>query len=508
MIRFSHPNFHDTAGGKAARFWFLALLVMAISCFWITPRLPMVDLPQHAAQIAGLRDMLTGQFNWNDMVWVDLTTSYLVGYLPATLLALLLPVHAAIAIVLTAAFCAYVWLALIFRRRMKAPAALDPLLLLSFFGNAFQWGNFNFLVALPVCLLFLLTAIDYAQKPGRKTVAHLLAMGTLLYLSHILMFLFGCVLGGLILLAHERRIGRLIRLSLPFVFFLGLVVVYLALNTGHVSAGSGTTFYPWLAKFFLFGIFPFDGDLREPFWPWFLLPFLAPFLAGFRPRLQLNLHLVPLGGLLLIWFLVPSTVYGTHGIFERFAVFTMLFYTAIFAAPKRGISPAEARIGFIFTLLTCASYFTVLNTRIYETRAENQSFEEVLAVLEPGQRLLNLTVTQESPAMHQTQTYLNWALWYQAEKRGWVDFNFASYHPQIIKFQPKSRPPVNEDMYFHASIFNWKMLKGDRYRYILVRAVEGVPATLLQQITGNGECRVSQTFAHAPYYLFTNEGCP
>ena len=63
---------------------------------------------------------------------------------------------------------------------------------------------------------------------------------------------------------------------------------------------------------------------------------------------------------------------------------------------------------------------------------EAAGFEEVLAATGPGHRALGLILEPESAATSNSYAYQHFPLWYQAKKRGFVDFNFANYLPQII----------------------------------------------------------------------------
>ena len=43
---------------------FLATVIIAGATFWLVPRLPMTDLPQHAGQVAAWHDLLLGTSKW------------------------------------------------------------------------------------------------------------------------------------------------------------------------------------------------------------------------------------------------------------------------------------------------------------------------------------------------------------------------------------------------------------------------------------------------------------
>ena len=69
-----------TTGVDAERTLLLLVVILAGTTFWFAPRLPMVDLPQHAAQVAVWHDLLTGTSKWDALLHVNYFTPYLVGY--------------------------------------------------------------------------------------------------------------------------------------------------------------------------------------------------------------------------------------------------------------------------------------------------------------------------------------------------------------------------------------------------------------------------------------------
>ena len=59
---------------------------------------------------------------------------------------------------------------------------------------------------------------------------------------------------------------------------------------------------------------------------------------------------------------------------------------------------------------------------------------------------------------------------YQAEKRGFLDFNFANYLPQIVRYRSERMPPVATRSAFRlARNFDWTRDDAALYRYFFVR---------------------------------------
>jgi hypothetical protein len=75
---------------------------------WLAQWPPMADMPQHAAQVALLHDLLTGQSPWASEFRINLLTPYLIGYGLALPLSFIFSATTAVKIVLTGAFLAFV----------------------------------------------------------------------------------------------------------------------------------------------------------------------------------------------------------------------------------------------------------------------------------------------------------------------------------------------------------------------------------------------------------------
>ena len=74
-------------------------LVLMIAPLWFGQYLPMVDLPQHAAQIAALKQIWAGNPLFTDVFEINWFTPYLLGYMALYVLSLAMPITVATKIV-------------------------------------------------------------------------------------------------------------------------------------------------------------------------------------------------------------------------------------------------------------------------------------------------------------------------------------------------------------------------------------------------------------------------
>ena len=88
-------------GERLLRFLFMFTALCGALIFWLARHPPMIDLPQHAAQVTLLRDMLLGQSPWADLFRINPFTPYIIGYGLALPLSLIMPIAAAMKLLLS-----------------------------------------------------------------------------------------------------------------------------------------------------------------------------------------------------------------------------------------------------------------------------------------------------------------------------------------------------------------------------------------------------------------------
>ena len=169
---------------RIERLLFAATIVFAAGLVWLAPRLPMVDLPQHAAQVTLWRDLILGRSPWSDLVRINLMTPYLIGYAFTLPFSIVLPIEDAIRLVLSLTFAGYMAACIALRRSFGGDPRLDWLFFFGFYGFAWQFGFLTFLVAAPVALFFVLVSDRFARSPTIRGACGVFAVGIALLFSH------------------------------------------------------------------------------------------------------------------------------------------------------------------------------------------------------------------------------------------------------------------------------------------------------------------------------------
>ncbi len=85
----------------------------------------------------------------------------------------------------------------------------------------------------------------------------------------------------------------------------------------------------------------------------------------------------------------------------------------------------------------------------------------------PEKKLLTLIFDPTGYTLTTPYTYVHFGSWYQAQKKGWSDFNFAWFHPQIVRYKPETAPKLIKPG------FEWEPAKAidscQEYDLILIR---------------------------------------
>jgi hypothetical protein len=487
------------------------LFAIGLTAIWIAPRPEMTDLPQHAGQLGLLHDLALGRSPWAGEVHVNLATPYLIGYGLAFPLTFVMSAAAALKTVLSAAYAGFIAVCIGIRRELGASRKLDAYYAFSFFGFAYAWGMYTFLVAAPVGLAFIWLCIRYARHGLARQGLGVAALGLVLLFAHGLVFLFACGLGALLVLVRAPGLRQLVIRSWPLWLLLAACAALFLLTGERENAvnrdfGARLIMGSWWAHVRAILLAAFDAPHSN--WPAVCFPVFAglPLLAGYRPDWRAREAVVIAAGALAAVAFAPHYAWSTSFLYPRFALFLAPAYAWLLRErpPEPGslASRLQPRLG-LFAGLACAALLVQHARLAAEFGREQRDFEPILAATEPGQRALALIFDSSSEVDGNRDAYLHYVLWYQAELHGFVDFNFATFHPQIARFRPGHFPPVGDYLAKYPRRFAWRANGGDRYRYFFVRSAGAPPAGLF----AGAPCAPVQIASAGKWRLYERRGC-
>jgi hypothetical protein len=494
---------------------YAAFVAWGVAIFWLAPHPPMVDLPQHAAQIALLKGLVSQNSPWTNLFTVNCATPYLLGYGLALPLSFVMPVAAAMKTLLSLAYIAFVVVSVRVQQHFKSDSRLIWLFVPSFFGFCYSWGFFTFLLAAPLCLYFVLVADRYSETATVRKAFAILVVGLGLLLSHGLAFVLGWGTGmALLLLRAKKRVASL-PLALPYaVLVLVSLIFYFygkSVDAALILPSLPTNFGASPIQRFVNALsFPLSSphDIVSRFFLLFVIAclYLAPLFLRSHINWKNRASLVPFFCVCILFFGLPSFTDNTAFLYERFSLFLLPTFAWMLSShpalsnTNSRVHSLASNIGMTLLIVGSALMLSMVSMRAWKFGQETEQFDALVRALEPKSRALGLIYSPKSLAAGNEIVYLHYASWYQAEKSGLTDFNFAWFTPQIVRFRPTQRPAVNVGFEWNPQLFNWNLHNGKDYRYFFVRGKGYDPNTIFQ----GAECIPKPAIRNDMWTVFEN----
>ncbi len=448
---------------------FMAMVLLAVAPLWIGPYLPMVDMPQHAAQIAALREILAGNQTFTELFEINWFTPYLLGYSLLYLAALWLPITAATQLLVSCAIVSVPLLTGSLLRTAGADERWKWLAIPASFSFAFYWGFLTFMVALPFALLFLINAIRHARAPDLRSGVLIAVFAIFLFFCHVIVVAFASLIAlGFVLSSSSMRNLKALALKLlPFAAPLPLMIAWFSITYQSEPVVSNTPilYGPLLDRVVTLLVQPTGLGHFAPLLGVVVTGsvVLMPLLAGSTPSRRRERWL-PLALGLLAFFTVPSFAMGTGFVYERLGVLLVPLWLLAWDPPV----VASRRLEWLCILVVMVWVFANVS-RFAAFARETESFRAVTGQIGPGRRVASMVFDNASP-LFETPVYLHFPAWYQATQRGIVDFNFADFLPQPVRYRSDAGPRMAELVSWYPPDFQWELHGGARYDYFIVRA--------------------------------------
>jgi hypothetical protein len=447
----------------------------------------MVDVPQHAAQIASIRSMVSGSgWAFADLFQIKPFTPYWLGYLLVMALSFPFGIVWAIKLVLAAALVLYPWSAARFCVRMGADPAWRWLLLMLPFGFAYQWGFLNFIVAAPFGFLFLSSLRELNGRSDWRACVRIALWLHFLFFAHVLITAFFCVLGLLLLASPWRGFREWVRRCLPVFTILPVAVLWFWTSLQGSPGASGPTEWS-IGAHRLVSFLPslVSYPPIASFWPGQvvgLFVLAVPFLMGGSPR-RSWLAWTPFAFYVAWMLFFPNWLSGTAFVYQRFGIVGLPLYLIGFDRGQKNpgqVHAGMAQAGLILVVLAMIGWQSF---RAISFNSEVAGYREVIAHAEPGKRMLMLAVDPISRTAGGAQM-VHFGSWYQAEQGGLTEFNFARNWVQPLRYREDADSAIEQGFEWRPGSFDWKEHRGDLYDYLLVRYPEDVSPGL-QKMSGD-----------------------
>ena len=477
---------------------FAAATLLAVLPLWLTPYLPLVDAPQHAAQVASLHELLRGNPVFTADLEINWFTPYLVGYLLLFAVSSVLPIVVATKVVLSAALIAFPWVTGLVLRELGTDERLKWLAIPGSYSVAFYWGFVVYVVAIPIALALLVLTIRFERDPSLRRGIGIAAFSVLLFFCHVMAL--GFVALACLTYLVGRNLGspqRLLRLMLPYTAPLPIIALWMTriLGTEASVQNAPTVFGGFRAHLTtLFSqLSGLDGIAFAASLPIAATILLLPFATGHRFSAKPERWL-PLTVGVVVYFLFPSFAQNTAFLYERLGVFLIPLWLMAWDPPAN-----KGRAFGVVTLAILALWSGVNLVRFALFGSSMNQFDVVLKAAEPGRHLAGMLVCNASPYFT-NPVYLHFAAWYQAVGLGIADMSFAITHPSPVRYRDMKQPRFGEFLAWNPTAFSWSRDAGDSYDYFLVCA----GADLADVLFKDRQASVTLVAQQGPWWLYRN----
>ncbi len=427
--------------------------------------LPLVDLPQHAAQIAVWMRMGEPGSLEAEHFALNLRTPYLLAY----------PLARAIAPWLGAviALKLMVWLAVV--ANMLALGALarrlghDPwIALLGFIaslGLCFYWGFISFMAAVPLVVISLKLAIDHAERPTLRSGLWLALTVSLTLLAHGVAF--GMLLGVILPLLVAGKGAFLARLS-PLTLPALVLGAWILPGPASVRIGGDAWELSWARLYDLPALLVGISSKDHPAVAFGCVLLLAAFATlGLRPAPAL-LRVVPLAGLLLGYAFFPVLFRGIALLHTRLpSLLLPLLLLALRPPSVRRESAKRQLHGFLAALV--GVWFVWFGVRLTDFRAEVDGYHALTRRLPHGLSMRPIIFDRESQVFPAVPAFIHYSAYYYVEKGGWQGYSFAMYPISVVRYRPHVTPGMQYAAEWRPDRFDPRY-EVPAYQYFLVRS--------------------------------------
>ena len=481
------PKHHEH---HVEKYLFLLACVVSVLPVWLPRFPPMVDLPQHAAQIALFLNLQDANFPFAHLFDTHLFTPYLFGYSLIAVFTPWLGVVAASKLVISVALAVFPLATRYFLRAASADPYLAWFVFPALYGFSYQWGFINFIVAAPIGLLFLSLVWRQKRQTNLRSALLMTCMLYLLFFSHVLILaLFGGI-AAIYWWCSAERIKEFLHLAWPLATPLPLLIAWVAVTQGHPMSklpiewdlswfSTIDSYYVFMASWItpeqagwgrvngfiprLLGVRP--SIIMTIFG---VMLFLLPLLAGYRMTTS-RTRLIPLGVIVAVLLFSPSLFFGVAFVFQRFTFLALPFFLLALDAPRVVTRRYQQLLGGLAPIIAF-SWIALMANHALQFHKEAEGFDTILAKMVPGKRALSM-IFERDDGHSIAPTFVHFAAWYSALKNGVTDPSFAITQVQPITYRPDQRPTVRTQGFeWFPQKFDWQYHAGRQYDYFVARA--------------------------------------
>jgi hypothetical protein len=440
---------------------------------WVGPYPPLVDLPQQAGQVSAALAWFRGDPTFRELFELNLLTPYLGGYLLAGPLVALFGPSVGLRLTLSLALIAVP----VATSHLLRTAGLPRWWVLPVFaaapGYAFHWGFLGFVVTAPLGLWALSYHLRWTRHGNRRDGWLCTVLVVACFLGHALVFLWVALSGGLASLLARGTIGARARRLWPLLVPAPLALLWLVHTVDGPGRAEAAIYWELGLERLLRVPLHLAGALAhdEALLLLGLCVLVSPLLLGARPSAPAPGWAV-LGATCALCLFGPERVMSATYLPWRYTVF-LVPALLLCLRPRVNAAGALAPVGVVGAVgagvaVTLCVVTSWLNLRSFARFGEQiTGFAEVTQRIPRGARVAYLAFGRSTRDLR-GPALLHFGQWAQAERGAIVDFSFAEFFPEVMRYRPNSSsgwPPGAE---WTPHLFDYAARRGDHYDFFLV----------------------------------------
>jgi len=430
------------------------IVLLTVLPILLTPFPPSADLPQHIAQVRLFLETLNGPPDPYVILWYGPDN---LVYFFLLLFWIVLPVAWVGRAIL--ALIAILWIAAIFVLGTKRDSAIEAMILVTMlvFNQAFYWGFLNFLIGLPVFVLWFLLTTRARENSSWRLQVGLVAVSFLLYASHALWLAAG--VGWFFFLNVLRRTPvKHFLLGMTALIPAGIVSLFWFPFLSTARAGAGYDVIPRWS-----GLFDrLSSCIDAAFGGIWGVTGMAAFLVlyswiGFsvwqnRKRLaeSVDKDLLAAGLFFLtIVILAPDKYMSTIFFNSRWFPVALLFLVLSLPAPTVKRRPVLLSASLAVIVVSSLVIFSAW--RKY-SREDLSGFREAIDRIPVSSRVLGIDLVKNSDTIR-GRPFLQLFAYAQVFKGGTVNFSFAEHYSGLVAYREKRTAPWTPRLEWYGERF-------------------------------------------------------
>lgn len=467
----------------SAVFW--AATLSSVVPLLATRFLPFADLPEHVAAIGSVARLLSGEGGGAaDPYVVDFARSQYLLYHALGGVLTLVTRDAILSNQLLLAATAVLW-PLSLRSLLRATGRDERFAIFApmvFFSRALAIGFLPYLASVPLALFALALVVRHARRATTRRGLGIAVLAVLLFYMHVSSYvLFAAIAGAWTFVATRARIARtasrllwLAPSALAAIAWwragsLAKSAVPTERDVGHMNVVRSLHAFP---------VWTFDvweGHKDEICAALFWIAFgLAAFFGlraakSARIRVASVLPFVPFACAVAMYLVTPFRVGNASMLNVRLAPLVTLFAIVPLAFPRGAKRVRLERLPLALAAVACIA--TSANTTFEARRASAEmvgDFDELLAKMEPGGRVVMMNFDKRSPRTH-FWPYVFAGSYHRALHGGVASWSFTELAHWPLHYAPGHEPPRHRPFW----VFNPKAYRGETdgsyYDYALVQ---------------------------------------